>query len=163
MADTVTRFAQAVAFQRGLADRGAGGQFDLDTMPALLDLPLPALVPDEIPSPALAAAERLLLESLARNGDGPELRSQALVELMALEVTCGNELSFERLRHELAGLELTAPVETLYRARVAWGLARFGRSGAAYRWVQNAWRGAQGNELREWLLEFDRLLDLDGR
>lgn len=132
-------------------------------MPALLDLPLPALVPDETPGAALAAAERVLLESLARTADGAELRSQALVELMALEVTCGDELSFERLRHELAGLELTPPVETLYRARVAWGLARFGRSGAARRWIEDVWRGAQGNQLREWLLELDRLLDRDGR
>jgi hypothetical protein len=130
---------------------------------ALLDLSLPSLDIDEAPTTAVAAAERALLSSIARTADGPELRAQALVELMALEASCGDELAFERLRHELVATELAPPVEALFRARVAWGLARFGRLDAARRWARIAALSAEGAELHDWLLELDRLLALDGR
>lgn len=104
-----------------------------------------------------------MLGSIARTADGPELRAQALVELMALEASCGDELAFERLRHELVATDLAPPVEALFRARVAWGLARFGRLDAARRWARIAVRSSQGADLRDWLLELDRLLALDGR
>jgi len=131
--------------------------------PALLDLPTPSLDADEAPTAAVAAAERAMLSSIARTADGAELRAQALVELMALEASCGDELAFERLRHELVATELAPPVEALFRARVAWGLARFGRIDAARRWTRFAARSAHGADLRDWLLELDRLLSLDGR
>lgn len=131
--------------------------------PALLDLPLPSLDVDETLTPAVAAAERAMLSSIARTADGAELRAQALVELMALEASCGDELAFERLRHELVATDLAPPVEALFRARVAWGLARFGRLEAARRWVRIAARSSRGADLRDWLLELDRLLALDGR
>jgi len=130
---------------------------------ALLDLSLPSLDIDEAPTAAVAAAERALLSSIARTADGPELRAQALVELMALEASCGDELAFERLRHELVATELAPPVEALFRARVAWGLARFGRLEAARRWARIAALSSDGADLRDWLLELDRLLALDGR
>jgi phosphotransferase system HPr-like phosphotransfer protein len=130
---------------------------------ALLDLSLPSLDTDEAPTPAVAEAERALLSSIARTADGPELRAQALVELMALEASCGDELAFERLRHELVATELAPAVEALFRARVAWGLARFGRLEAARRWARIAALSSDGADLRDWLLELDRLLALDGR
>jgi hypothetical protein len=130
--------------------------------PALLDPPLPSLDVDGTPT-ALVAAERAMLSSIARTADGAELRAQALVELMALEASCGDELAFERLRHELLATDLAPPVEALFRARVAWGLARFGRLDAARRWARIAARSSHGPDLRDWLLELDRLLALDGR
>ena len=102
--------------------------------PALLDLPLPSLDVDGTPT-ALAAAERAMLSSIARTADGAELRAQALVELMALEASCGDELAFERLRHELTATDLPPAVEVFFRAQVAWGLVRFGRLDAARRWL----------------------------
>lgn len=126
-------------------------------MPSLLELPLPSDHLD-VPSSA-AAAERALLESLARSAEGADLRAQALVELMALEVACGDELAFERLRHELAQTSLPAAVTTLFHARVACGLARFGRVAAARRWVSGAARIADRAALSAWLLELDRRLD----
>ncbi|MEO6066599.1 MAG: hypothetical protein ABJB33_04565 [Gemmatimonadota bacterium] len=105
-------------------------------MSALRDLPLPSLVRDETLSAAAVAAERAVLDSLARTGDGAAVRTQALVELMSLEATCGDELAFERLRHELLDLELPEPVATLYRVQVTWGLVRFGRLAAARRSAQ---------------------------
>jgi len=132
-------------------------------MNALLELPLPALHGDDQPDAATVAAERALLASVARTAEASELRIQALVELMALEATCGDELAFERLRHELSDTPLPAPIATLFRARVAWGLARFGRLDAARRWARSAARGAEGASLRDWLVEFDRLLPIDGR
>jgi hypothetical protein len=131
-------------------------------MPAFLEIPVPPAACDALP-PAAAAAERALLESLARHGEGEDLRAQALVELMALEVSCGDELAFERIRHELAAAPLSAAVTSLFRARVAWGLARFGRAAAARRWVRGAATGADGDTIRSWLLEFDRRLDPAGR
>lgn len=130
---------------------------------ALLDLPLSSTELDEAPTPAVAAAERALLSSIARTADGAAVRAQALVELMALEASCGDELSFERLRHELVDTELAPPVEALFRARVAWGLARFGRIDAARRWARIAARSAEEADLREWLIALDRLLGPDGR
>jgi len=127
-------------------------------MPLLLELPIPERLPDP-PSAAALASARSLLESLARSAEGADLRSQALVELMALEVTCGDELAFERLRHELAATTLPGPVATLFHARVAWGLVRFGRAVAARRSARGASDAATGESLREWLLEFDRRLD----
>lgn len=106
------------------------------TMTALLELPLPSVVRDETLSAAAVAAERAVLEHLARAGEGAEVRAQAMVELMALEATCGDELAFERIRQELLSLDLPAAVATLYRVQVAWGLVRFGRVGAARRWVR---------------------------
>lgn len=141
---------------------GTGDNFTAMT-PALLDLPLPSLDVEETPTPAVVAAERAMLSSIARTADGVDLRTQALVELMALEASCGDELAFERLRHDLAATELTPPVEALFRARVAWGLVRFGRVDAARRWARVAARCSQGADLRDWLLELDRLLAIDGR
>lgn len=131
-------------------------------MPSLLDLPLPAPARAQ-PRSAEVAVERALLEALARTADGADLRSQALVELMALEVTCGDELAFERLRHELEARALPAAVEVLFRARVAFGLARFGRVAAARRWIDGAARGADTETVSAWLLELDRRLDHAGR
>ena len=127
-------------------------------MASLLELPLPALLLDA-PSPAAAAAARALLGSLARSAEGADLRSQALVELMALEVACGDELAFERIRHELALTTLPPAGAVRFRARVACGLARFGRAAAARRWVRGAALGAEGAALGDWLLELDRRLD----
>ncbi len=107
-------------------------------MSALLDHPLPALVPDETLLPPAAAAERVLLERLARTGDRVEVRTHALVDLMALEAVCGDELAFERIRHELLGLELPATVVTPFRVQVTWGLVRFGRLAAARRWAMHS-------------------------
>ncbi|HET7040551.1 MAG TPA: hypothetical protein VFI13_00970 [Gemmatimonadales bacterium] len=121
-------------------------------MAVLLDLSPPLEAP---PLPDLSA-ERALLGSLARTAEREDVRAQALVELMALEGACGDELAFERLRHELAALPLPAAVATLFRARVAWGLARFGRSAAARRWERGAARDADADQVRAWLLEFDR-------
>lgn len=104
-------------------------------MPALLDLPLPALVHDETLSPQAAAVERAVLESLARTGARVEVRAQALVDLMALEAACGDELAFERIRHELLALDLPAVVVPAFRVQVTWGLVRFGRLAAARRWA----------------------------
>src|SRR6478609_10836913 len=126
--------------------------------PALLDLPTPSLDADEAPTAAVAAAERAMLSSIARTADGEELRAQALVELMALEASCGDELAFERLRHELVATELPPAVEALFSARVAWGLVRFGRLAAARRWARIATLTSQGADLRDRLLELDRLL-----
>ena len=102
-------------------------------MSALRDLPIASLVRDETSSSAAVAAERAVLDSLARTGVGAEVRTQALVELMSLEAVCGDELAFERLRHELIDLELPEPLATLYRVQVTWGLVRFGRLAAARR------------------------------
>jgi hypothetical protein len=132
-------------------------------MTALLELPLPTVAPDATSDDVTVAAERALLGSLARTAETPEVRAQALVELMALEAACGDELAFERLRHELTDTPLAPAVTTLFRARVAWGLARFGRIEAARKWVRSAAQGAEGESLRDWLLEFDRLLPSDGR
>ncbi len=106
-------------------------------MSALLELPLPSVVQDETLTPAAVASERAMLEHQARTGRTAEVRVEALVGLMALEASCGDELAFERLRHELVGRELTPAVATLYRVQVAWGLVRFGRLGAARRWVRS--------------------------
>ena len=105
-------------------------------MPALLERPLPSLVQDETLTPAAVASERAALEHRARTGRTAEARTEALVGLMALEAACGDELAFERLRHELAGRDLAPGVATLYRVQVTWGLVRFGRIGAARRWVR---------------------------
>ena len=105
-------------------------------MSALLELPLPSVVQDETLTPAAAASERAALELVARTGANPETRAEALVGLMALEAAVGDELAFERLRQELQGRELSRAVATLYRVQVAWGLVRFGRVGAARRWVR---------------------------
>lgn len=105
-------------------------------MSALLELPLPSVVQDETLTPAAAASERSALEHLARTGKSPEQRAEALVGLMGLEAAVGDELAFERLRQELQGRELAPSVATLYRVQVAWGLVRFGRVGAARRWVR---------------------------
>ena len=77
-----------------------------------------------------------MLEHLARTGPNADARAEALVGLMALEAAVGDELAFERLRQELLGRELSPLVATLYRAQVTWGLVRFGRVGAARRWVR---------------------------
>lgn len=127
-------------------------------MPAHLEVP-PLPSPPRTLSPAAAAGERALLESLARSGEGEDLRAQALVELMALEVACGDELAFERIRHELGAIALPAAVRALFRARVACGLARFGRAAAAERWVRGNGPGVDGATVRAWLIEFDRRLD----
>lgn len=131
-------------------------------MPAFLEIPVSPAASDALP-PAAATAERALLESLARHGDGEDLRAQALVELMALEVSCGDELAFERIRHELTAAPLPAAVASLFRARVACGLVRFGRAAAAQRWVRGAGPEADGDTVRSWLLEFDRRVDPSGR
>ena len=107
-------------------------------MPALLDLPLPSVVQDETLTPAAVAAERAALEHLVRTGDGAEVRTEALVGLMALEAAVGDELAFERFRHELLDRDLSPAVARLFKAQVAWGLVRFGRLGAARRWVRAA-------------------------
>jgi voltage-gated potassium channel Kch len=107
-------------------------------MSALLELPLPSVVQDETLTFAAVASERAALEHLARTGTGADVRAEALVGLMALEAAVGDELSFERLRHELLGRELSPSVATLYRVQVAWGLVRFGRVGAARRWVRRS-------------------------
>jgi len=130
-------------------------------MTALLELPLPTFAADAPLDDIVVAAERALLDSIARTAESAEVRAQALVELMALEVVCGDELAFERLRHELVETPLAPAIATLFRARVAWGLARFGRIEAARKWIRSAARGAQGETLRDWLLEFDRLLPTD--
>lgn len=128
-------------------------------MPALLDLPqLSAPAESHAPAGDLAT-ERALLESLARSAERPAFRLQALVELMALEAAAGNEVAFTRIRHELAETPLPAPVATLYQARSAWGLARFGRFAAASRWARGALLDADTAQVREWLLELDRELD----
>lgn len=80
-----------------------------------------------------------MLVQLARSGESRELRWQALIDLMALEAACGDELAFERLRHELSTGELPGPLATLFRVQVTWGLVRFERLAAARRW---AWVGA---------------------
>jgi hypothetical protein len=160
---TVTPITRTGTIERTLAERVRGGQLHRDTMNALLELPLPALHAADTPDEATVAAERALLTSVARTAEAAELRAQALVELMALEATCGDELAFERLRHELADTPLPAPIATIFRTRVAWGLARFGRLEAARRWARSAARGAEGTTLRDWLVEFDRLLPTDGR
>ena len=105
-------------------------------MSALLELPLPSVVQDETLTPAAAASERAVLEHLVRTAAGADARAEALVGLMALEAAVGDELAFERLRQELQGRELSRSVATLYRVQVAWGLVRFGRVGAARRWVR---------------------------
>lgn len=107
-------------------------------MSALLDHPRPALVQDETLSPQAAAVERVLLERLARTGDRLEVRAQALVDLMALEATCGDELAFLRIRHELFACDLPAAVATPFRVQVTWGLVRFGRIAAARRWAMRS-------------------------
>lgn len=107
-------------------------------MSALLELPLPSVVQDETLTPAAVASERAALEQLARAGEAGDVRHEALVGLMALEAACGDELAFERLRQELQGRELAPAVASLYRAQVAWGLVRFGRVGAARRWVRGS-------------------------
>jgi len=131
-------------------------------MPAPLEVPLLPSAPETL-SPAAAAAERALLESLARSGEGEDLRAQALVELMALEAACGDELAFERIRHELGAIVLPTAVGVLFRARVACGLVHFGRAAAARRWVRGTGPGIDGAAVRAWLLEFDRRLDPDDR
>lgn len=105
---------------------------------ALLDLAFPLLVGDETLSPAAVAAERVVLERLIRTGDPVGVRTEALVELMALEAVSGDELGFERIRQELLGLELPEPAATLFRVQVTWGLVRFGRLAAARRWEWRA-------------------------
>gem|GEM_PF-6336512 len=162
-ARSVTRFARTGTFELALAERVRGGQVVGETMNTLLELPLPVLHATDASDEATVAAERALLTSVARTAEAAELRSQALVELMALEATCGDELAFERLRHELADTPLPPPIATIFRTRVAWGLARFGRLEAARRWARSAARGAEGATLRDWLVEFDRLLPHDGR
>lgn len=114
---------------------GAAGNLTL-RMSALLELPLPSVVQDETLTPAAVASERAALEHLARTATGTEARAEALVGLMALEAAVGDELAFERLRHELQGRELAPAVAMVYRVQVAWGLVRFGRVGAARRWVR---------------------------
>jgi hypothetical protein len=104
-------------------------------MTALLDHPLPALVHDETLSPQAVAVERASLERLVRTGERVEIRTQALVDLMALEAACGDELAFERIRHELLALELPAVVAPSFGVQVTWGLIRFGRLAAARRWA----------------------------
>lgn len=105
-------------------------------MTALLELPLPSVVQDETLTPAAVASERAMLEHVARSGRTAEARTEALVGLMALEAACGDELAFERLRHELLDRELAPSVAALYRVQVTWGLVRFGRVGAARRWAR---------------------------
>lgn len=107
-------------------------------MTALLDHPLPSFVQDETLSRHAAAVERAVLESLARTGARLEVRTQALVDLMALEAACGDELAFLRIRHELFGLDLPPAVVTPFRVQVTWGLVRFGRLAAARRWAQHS-------------------------
>lgn len=107
-------------------------------MSLLLELPLPSVVQDETLTPAAVASERAALEHVARSGPSADARAEALVGLMALEAVVGDELAFERLRHELLGRELSPVVATTYRVQVAWGLVRFGRLGAARRWVRVA-------------------------
>ena len=107
-------------------------------MPALLDLPLPALVQDETLTPDAIRAERVALERQVRDGHDADTRAEALVGLMALEALTGDELAFERLRHELTERDLPPALARLYRVQVAWGLVRFGRIGAARRWVRAA-------------------------
>lgn len=131
-------------------------------MPAHLEVPLLPSPPATL-SPAAVAAERALLEALARSGDGEDLRAQALVELMALEVACGDELAFERIRHELGAAVLPEGVGALFRARVACGLVHFGRAAAARRWVRVGAPGLDAAILRAWLLEYDRRLGPDDR
>jgi len=132
-------------------------------MPALLDLPSPPAHAELRPDEGSLATERALLESLARTAERPAFRQQALVELMALEAAAGNEVAFTRIRHELAASPLPAPVATLYQARTAWGLARFGRFSAASRWARGALLDADTVQVREWLLELDRELDRSPR
>ena len=114
---------------------GAAGNLTF-RMSAILELPLPSVVQDETLTPAAVASERSALEHLARTGKHADARAEALVGLMALEAAVGDEIAFERLRQELRGRELSDPVATLYRVQVAWGLVRFGRVGAARRWVR---------------------------
>jgi hypothetical protein len=128
-------------------------------MPALLDVPLPSAPAERSPAEGDLATERALLESLARTADRAAFRWQALVELMALEAAAGNEVAFTRIRQELAASPLPAPVATLYQARTAWGLARFGRFAAASRCARGALHDADAAQVREWLLELDRELD----
>jgi hypothetical protein len=128
-------------------------------MPALLDLPLPSASAELTPAEGDLAVERALLEALARTAERPAFRLQALVELMALEAATGNEVAFTRIRDELAAIPLPAPVSTLYQARTAWGLARFGRFTSASRWARGARLAAGTAQVREWLLELDRELD----
>jgi hypothetical protein len=132
-------------------------------MPALLDLPLPSAPAETRPAEGDLATERALLEALARTAERPAFRLQALVELMALEAAAGNEVAFTRIRHELAESPLPAPVATLYQARTAWGLARFGRYSAASRAARGALLDADTAQVREWLLELDRELDRSPR
>jgi hypothetical protein len=132
-------------------------------MPALLDLPRPSAPAESLPAEGDLATERALLESLARTAERPAFRLQALVELMALEAAAGNEVAFTRIRHELAQSSLPAPVATLYQARTAWGLARFGRYSAASRCARGALLDADTAQVREWLLELDRELDSSAR
>ena len=114
---------------------GATGNLTL-RMSALLELPLPSVVQDETLTSAAVASERMELERIARTAPTSEGRAEAMVGLMALEAACGDELAFERLRHELVERDLAPSVATLYRVQVAWGLVRFGRVGAARRWVR---------------------------
>lgn len=103
--------------------------------------------------------ERAALESLARCAATRELRLQALVELMALEIAAGDELGFERLRQELAATPLPPAITTLFHARLSWGLAVFGRPVAAARARRAAEAKRDAGEVRAWLLELDRQLD----
>ena len=114
------------------------------------------------PSPSLER-ERAALERLARSAATRELRLQALVELMAVEIAAGDELGFERLRHELTAIPLPPAIATLFQARVSWGLAAFGRTAAAARARRTVEAERDADAVRAWLLELDRLLDLTPR
>lgn len=114
-------------------------------------------------SPLPLGPERAALESLARCAATRELRVQALVELMALEIAAGDELGFERLRQELAAIPLPSAIATLFHTRVSWGLARFGRPAAAARARRTVETGGDAGEVRAWLLELDRQLDHTSR
>lgn len=111
-------------------------------------------------STAVEWEEQLLLESLAATAETPEVRAQAMVELMALAIGRGDELAFARLRRELATGVLPPAIATLFRARVAWGLVAFGHAEAAERWLQRTKAPRSADLVEAWLVEFDRRVGL---
>lgn len=103
---------------------------------------------------------RVAFEIVINSNTGFVVRMNALLELMDLESSVGNRVSFERCRNliEEAREKLSPSVATDYQYKLATGLARFGQVSRARVALTTALGLAERHRLNAWYFKIEQAL-----
>jgi tetratricopeptide (TPR) repeat protein len=103
---------------------------------------------------------RLAFEIVVASNASFVVRTNAMLELMAMEAATGDRMAFQRRRGEVEGLVERMPPSMLadfhYKAGVA--LARFGQLGRARALLKAGMTHSESHRLNAWYFRFDRTL-----